>query len=76
MCDSSTSFSRTHWHLFTLGLNGRTMWGVRIRLMTTILTDTYKHVGVNHKNWPVTWKQNSLAGIRPRGCRSLVIAPL
>ena len=44
--------------------------------MTTTLTDTYKHVGVNHKNWPVTWKQNSLAGIRPRGCRSLVIAPL
>ena len=44
--------------------------------MTTTLTDTYKHVGVNHKNWPVTWKQNSLAGIRLRGCRSLVITPL
>ena len=73
MCESSTSF---HKHLFTLGLNGRNIWGVRIRLMTTTLTYTYKHVGVNHKNWPVTWKQNSLAGIRPRGCRTLVITPL
>ena len=52
------------------------MWGVGIRLRTTTLTDTYKHLGVNHKNWPVTWKQNSLAGIRPRGCCSLVIAHL
>ena len=41
----------------------------------TEITHTY-HVGVDPKNRPVTWKENSLAGIQPKGCRSLVIAPL
>ena len=34
------------------------------------------HAGRDPKSRPVTWKQNSPAGIQPSECRTLVLAPL